>query len=166
MFSKLVTPCGTRTRNLWIRSPTRYPLRQGGCAISLAWQKCDEGGVRTHASEEIAALTQRLRPLGHLAMAASAERGHNNLGLAATARLALQCCLGNAGNATCGKAKGAQYNKSRPCRREPGNGLTGPHRRALPWPSVLSFTSADTKKLGSAGNRTLDLSHPKRESCH
>ena len=29
--------------------------------------KCDEGGVRTHASEEIAALTQRLRPLGHLA---------------------------------------------------------------------------------------------------
>ena len=27
----------------------------------------DEGGVRTHASEEIAALTQRLRPLGHLA---------------------------------------------------------------------------------------------------
>ena len=31
-------------------------------------RKCDEGGVRTHASEEIAALTQRLRPLGHLAM--------------------------------------------------------------------------------------------------
>ena len=32
---------------------------------------CDEGGVRTHASEEIAALTQRLRPLGHLATAAA-----------------------------------------------------------------------------------------------
>ena len=30
-------------------------------------RKSDEGGVRTHASEEIAALTQRLRPLGHLA---------------------------------------------------------------------------------------------------
>ena len=30
-------------------------------------EKSDEGGVRTHASEEIAALTQRLRPLGHLA---------------------------------------------------------------------------------------------------
>ena len=29
MFKKL-TPCGTRTRNLWIRSPTRYPLRQRG----------------------------------------------------------------------------------------------------------------------------------------
>ncbi len=34
---------------------------------SAAPGNCDEGGVRTHASEEIAALTQRLRPLGHLA---------------------------------------------------------------------------------------------------
>ena len=66
-----ITPCGTRTRNLWIRSPTRYPLRQGGAWLYRAPpglpKVCDEGGVRTHASEEIAALTQRLRPLGHLA---------------------------------------------------------------------------------------------------
>ena len=41
----------------------RVPLR----ALPLQSEKADEGGVRTHASEEIAALTQRLRPLGHLA---------------------------------------------------------------------------------------------------
>ena len=35
--------------------------------FSWACDNGDEGGVRTHASEEIAALTQRLRPLGHLA---------------------------------------------------------------------------------------------------
>ena len=35
--------------------------------LRLQLCKSDEGGVRTHASEEIAALTQRLRPLGHLA---------------------------------------------------------------------------------------------------
>ncbi len=37
---------------------------RGGAASQ---KSSDEGGVRTHASEEIAALTQRLRPLGHLA---------------------------------------------------------------------------------------------------
>ena len=26
---------------------------------------CDEGGIRTHVSEETGALNQRLRPLGH-----------------------------------------------------------------------------------------------------
>ena len=33
----------------------------------VSTSKTDWSGVRTHASEEIAALTQRLRPLGHLA---------------------------------------------------------------------------------------------------
>ena len=28
------TPGGTRTHNLWIRSPTRYPLRHWGLALS------------------------------------------------------------------------------------------------------------------------------------
>ena len=41
--------------------------------------KCDEGGVRTHASEEIAALTQRLRPLGHLATATPCGTRTRNL---------------------------------------------------------------------------------------
>ena len=41
--------------------------------------KCDEGGVRTHASEEIAALTQRLRPLGHLAPATPCGTRTRNL---------------------------------------------------------------------------------------
>ena len=41
------------------------------CLSVMSTQKIDEGGVRTHASEEIAALTQRLRPLGHLASAAN-----------------------------------------------------------------------------------------------
>ena len=30
---KSYTPYGTRTHNLWIRSPTRYPLRQGSQQI-------------------------------------------------------------------------------------------------------------------------------------
>ena len=54
------TTCG-----LWAHRADHY------CATLLTIpkeaQRCDEGGVRTHASEEIAALTQRLRPLGHLA---------------------------------------------------------------------------------------------------
>ena len=29
------------------------------------FQKCDWSGIRTHAPEEIGALIQRLRPLGH-----------------------------------------------------------------------------------------------------
>ena len=42
--------------------PRRAPQPPGSAS-----KRSDEGGVRTHASEEIAALTQRLRPLGHLA---------------------------------------------------------------------------------------------------
>ena len=50
--------------------PKRPELGSGALdhsAILSQVVKSDEGGVRTHASEEIAALTQRLRPLGHLA---------------------------------------------------------------------------------------------------
>ena len=43
-------------------------VQSRGCGLP---EKGDEGGVRTHASEEIAALTQRLRPLGHLATASA-----------------------------------------------------------------------------------------------
>ena len=31
------TPGGTRTHNLWIRSPTRYPLRHWGCGNEANW---------------------------------------------------------------------------------------------------------------------------------
>ena len=33
--NKTITPGGTRTHNLWIRSPTRYPLRHWGLLPSL-----------------------------------------------------------------------------------------------------------------------------------
>ena len=36
--------------------------------ISQKYKICDRSGIRTHASEDTAALTQRLRPLGHPAL--------------------------------------------------------------------------------------------------
>ncbi len=41
--AKVSIPGGTRTRNLWIRSPTRYPLRYGDrqCAIKSVLRRPD-----------------------------------------------------------------------------------------------------------------------------
>ena len=36
--SQRITPCGTRTRNLRIRSPTPCPLGQGGCCVPGKYQ--------------------------------------------------------------------------------------------------------------------------------
>ena len=58
--------------------PKRPELGSGALDHSaiLSQVKSDEGGVRTHASEEIAALTQRLRPLGHLATHRRSSKVH------------------------------------------------------------------------------------------
>ena len=40
-LAKILTPGGTRTHNLWIRSPTRYPLRHWGlasCAVNVYYK--------------------------------------------------------------------------------------------------------------------------------
>ncbi|VDM50864.1 unnamed protein product [Toxocara canis] len=48
-----------RLRNLW-----RYSRLADNESFA---SRCDESGIRTHASEETGALNQRLGPLGHLA---------------------------------------------------------------------------------------------------
>jgi hypothetical protein len=65
------TPCGTRTRNLRIRSPTPCPLGQGGCA-GLASSE-DNANICPGCSAWL--WTWARNPLG------SARRGSNPLGV-------------------------------------------------------------------------------------
>jgi hypothetical protein len=61
------TPCGTRTRNLWIRGPTRYPLRQGGTG-SLHFAAVPRSPPAEHWCPERVGTALKSQPLGGTAV--------------------------------------------------------------------------------------------------
>jgi hypothetical protein len=61
------TPCGTRTRNLWIRGPTRYPLRQGGTG-SLHFAAVPRSPPVEHWCPERVGTALKSQPLGGTAV--------------------------------------------------------------------------------------------------
>ncbi len=62
------TPCGTRTRNLWIRGPTRYPLRQGGGNTQQEAAAAAAGDVELTGSRAAACVRSGWAPLCYLSL--------------------------------------------------------------------------------------------------